>query len=228
MLMSDESRALPGQEDWIIRDETGLRAIFGAIDSGAARKSIPFLDRHCRTFIGLSPFICLGTFGANGKADVSPRGDQPGFVQILDDRTLAIPDRPGNNRLDSLSNIIGNPQVGMIFLIPGFEDTLRVNGKAVLTRDPMLLRSMAVNNREPKVAIKVAVEEAFPHCAKAFKRSRLWDPTAQVDRKTMPSLVRMIMEQIAEAESRQAPKLDEAQVAAYECEVEEDYRTNLY
>jgi hypothetical protein len=104
----------------------------------------------------------------------------------------------------------------------------RRRDKATLTRDPALLQSMAVNNREPKVAIKVAVEKAFLHCAKAFKRSRLWDPTAQVDRKTMPSLVRMIMEQIAETETREAPRLDEAQVAAYECEVEEDYRSNLY
>jgi PPOX class probable FMN-dependent enzyme len=226
--MSDDSRPSPGDDAWRICDEAGLRALFGEVDGGAARKSIPFLDRHCRHFIGLSPFLCLGTFGANGRADVSPRGDQPGFVQVLGDSTLAIPDRPGNNRLDSLTNIIGNPQVGLIFLIPGFEDTLRVNGKATLTRDPALLRGMAVNNREPKVAIKVAVEEAFLHCAKAFKRSRLWNPAAQIDRKTMPSLVRMIMEQIAEAETRQPPKVDDAQVAAYECEVEEDYRTNLY
>ena len=226
--MSDDSRLSPGDDPWQIRDQAGLRALFGEVDGGAARKSIPFLDRHCRGFIGLSHFLCLGTFGADGRADVSPRGDQPGFVQILDDRTLAIPDRPGNNRLDSLTNIVANPQVGMIFLVPGFEDTLRVNGKAVLTRDPALLGGMAVNNKEPKVAIKVAVEEAFLHCAKAFKRSRLWDPTAQVDRKTMPSLVRMIMEQIAEAETRQPPKVDDALVTAYECEVEEDYRTNLY
>jgi uncharacterized protein len=226
--MSDDCRLSPGDDPWQIRDQAGLRTLFGEVDGGAARKSIPFLDRHCHHFIGLSPFLCLGTFGADGRADVSPRGGQPGFVQILDDRTLAIPDRPGNNRLDSLTNIVANSQVGMIFLVPGFEDTLRVNGKAVLTRDPALLGGMAVNNKEPKVAIKVAVEEAFLHCAKAFKRSRLWDPTAQVDRKTMPSLVRMIMEQIAEAETRQPPKVDDALVTAYECEVEEDYRTNLY
>jgi PPOX class probable FMN-dependent enzyme len=226
--MSDDSRLPPAGDPWQIQDETALRSLFGPVDGGAARKSISFLDRHCRNFVGLAPFLCLGTFGADGKADVSPRGDQPGFVQVLDDHKLAIPERPGNNRLDSLTNILGNPQVGLIFLVPGFEDTLRVNGRAALTRDPALLRSMAVNNREPKVAIKVTVEEAFLHCAKAFKRSRLWDPSTQVDRKTMPSLVRMIMEQIAEAETRQAPHLDEAEVAAYECEVEEDYRTNLY
>jgi PPOX class probable FMN-dependent enzyme len=226
--MSDDSRLPPAGDPWQIQDETALRSLFGPVDGGAAHKSIPFLDRHCRNFVGLAPFLCLGTFGADGKADVSPRGDQPGFVQVLDDHTLAIPERPGNNRLDSLTNILSNPQVGLIFHIPGFEDTLRVNGRAALTRDPALLRSMAVNNREPKAAIKVTVEEAFLHCAKAFKRSRLWDPSVQVDRKTMPSLVRMIMEQIAEAETRQAPQLDEAEVAAYECEVEEDYRTNLY
>jgi PPOX class probable FMN-dependent enzyme len=226
--MSDDSRLPPAGDPWQIQDETALRSLFGPVDGGAARKSISFLDRHCRNFIGFAPFLCLGTFGADGKADVSPRGDQPGFVQVLDDHKLAIPERPGNNRLDSLTNILGNPQVGLIFLVPGFEDTLRVNGRAALTRDPALLRSMAVNNREPKVAIKVTVEEAFLHCAKAFKRSRLCDPSTQVDRKTMPSLVRMIMEQIAEAETRQAPHLDEAEVAAYECEVEEDYRTNLY
>ena len=224
--MSDDSRLSPGDDPWQIRDQAGLRALFGEVDGGAARKSIPFLDRHCRGFIGLSPFLCLGTFGADGRADVSPRGDQPGFVQILDDRTLAIPDRPGNNRLDSLTNIVANPQVGMIFLVPGFEDTLRVNGRGRVTKDAGLLAESAVDGKVPKFGVLVAVNETFFHCAKAFRRSRLWDPTTQVARNTMPTLARMIMDQMAEVANEALP--GQAEVSAVDAEIEEDYRTQLY
>ena len=138
------------------------------------KKCIPSLDRHCREFIERSPFLCIGTSGAGGRADVSPRGDPPGFVQVLDDNTLFIPDRPGNNRLDTMTNIIENPNVGLLFLVPGFDDTLRVNGRATIVRDEALAQAAVVNGKEPKVGIRVEVEEAFLHCAKAFKRSRLW------------------------------------------------------
>lgn len=204
-----------------------LRELLGPPSAGAVKKQIARLDRHARRFIELSPFLCIGTADAEGRADVSPRGDPPGFVQVLDDRTLLIPDRPGNNRADSMLNIMQNPNVGLIFFIPGFEDTLRVNGKAVLLRDPALLEKSAVNGKVPKLAIRIDVEEVFLHCAKALKRSRLWDPAAQTDRKTMPSLVRMIMEQVAEAAGADQPPADKA-VATREASLEHHYKTGLY
>ena len=120
------------------REETALRETMGETMEMSVKKCIPSLDNHCKAFIERSPFLCIGTSGASGRADVSPRGDPPGFVQILDDNTLFIPDRPGNNRLDTMTNIIENPNVGLIFLVPGFDDTLRVNGKATIVRDDAL------------------------------------------------------------------------------------------
>ncbi|MEX0810298.1 MAG: pyridoxamine 5'-phosphate oxidase family protein [Dongiaceae bacterium] len=212
-----------GAPDYMIRTEDELRALIGPLDPIALHKTITRLDPHCRQFISLSPFLCIGTFDADGRADVSPRGDAPGFVQVLDDRTIAIPDRPGNNRLDTMTNILANPSVGLLFFVPGFEDTLRINGKARLTNDPALMAAGTVNNRPPKVMIRVDVEEAFLHCAKALKRSKLWDPSVQVDRKTMPSLARMILEQIEH--NRCA---DEEFLADVDREIEDDYRQNLY
>ncbi len=212
------------QQDWTIRSEAVLRAMIGTAEGGAVTKLRPGLDKHSRRFIALSPFLTIGTQGASGRADVSPRGDPAGFVTVIDDHTIAIPERPGNKRLDTLSNILENPNVGLLFLIPGFEDTLRINGKATLSRDPALLARMAVDNRPPKVAIVVAVEEAFLHCAKAFKRSRLWDPGSQVDRKVMPSLGRIILEQVAEA----GRPPDEKVVQEVDADIEESYRTELY
>ncbi|MEJ0067875.1 MAG: MSMEG_1061 family FMN-dependent PPOX-type flavoprotein [Pseudomonadota bacterium] len=153
-----------------------LRALYGEPSGLAVVKQIDHIDPHCRHFIGLSPFLCLGSADSEGRQDVSPRGDMPGFVQVLDDHTLAIPDRPGNNRLDSLSNLQINPNVALIFLVPGVDETLRVNGLASLSTDPALLASMAVNGKAPKAAIKVAVREVYFHCGKALKRSKLWGP----------------------------------------------------
>ena len=153
--MPDESAP-----DHLVRSEDELRDMIGRIDPAAGSKTIDRLDKYCRQFISLSPFLCIGTMGPDGRSDVSPRGDGPGFVQVLDDRTIAIPDRPGNNRLDTMTNILGNPSVGLLFFIPGFEDTLRINGKATLSKDPALLAASTVNNRAPKVMIRVAVEEA--------------------------------------------------------------------
>ncbi|MDZ4088848.1 MAG: MSMEG_1061 family FMN-dependent PPOX-type flavoprotein [Tabrizicola sp.] len=140
----------------------------------------------------------------------------------MDDHTLAIPDRPGNNRLDTLSNILANPNVGLLFLVPGFDDTLRVNGTARLSTDPELLRHMAVNDRVPTLAIVVTVTEVFLHCAKAFRRSRLWDPDARQDRTEMPSLLKMILDQTTGAPQDPADlqKIDEG--------LEADYRASMY
>lgn len=209
--------------DVTIRSEAALRTLFGTAEGLAVSKSLTRLDRHCRDFIARSPFLCIGTMGADGRADVSPRGDPPGFVQVIDDRTIAIPDRPGNNRLDTMTNIIANPSVGLLFLIPGFDDTLRINGKATIVHDPELLGRAVVNGKQPKVMIRVAVEEAFLHCAKAFRRSKLWDPASRVDRKAMPSLARMILEQTA-GDNRP----EEAKVAACDAAIEENYKTSMY
>src|SRR5215217_4065251 len=187
--------------EFAITDEAALRSLFEATHDLAIIKSQDRLDPHAQAFIGRSPFICIGTQGRDGKADVSPRGDPVGFVKILDQRTLAIPDRPGNNRLDSLVNIIANPNVGLLFIIPGFDDTLRVNGQASLVTDPDILGTMIVNGRVPKLAIVVRVSEVFIHCAKAFRRSQLWNPDSLQDRREMPSLIKVILDQTTGAPS---------------------------
>ncbi len=145
---------------------------------------------------------------------------------MLDDRTVLIPERPGNNRMDSIRNIIQNPSLGLLFLIPGFEDTLRVNGRGRVTKDPGLLADSAVDGKVPRFGILVAVDEAFFHCAKAFRRSRLWDPTAQTPRNSMPTLARMIMDQMAEVAHEALPA--QTAVSVWDEAIEEDYRTQLY
>jgi uncharacterized protein len=206
----------------IIKDENALRGLFAATHDLAIKKLQTSLDRHACDFISRSPFLCIGTQNAEGKADVSPRGDPPGFVKIIDAKTLAIPDRPGNNRLDTQSNILAYPNVGLLFLIPGFDDTLRINGEALLVTDPDLLASMIIDGKTPKIAIVVHVKEVFLHCAKAFRRSRLWDPQARQERSAMPSLIKMILDQTAGAPDDPAilRKLDEG--------LEDDYKNSMY
>jgi PPOX class probable FMN-dependent enzyme len=206
----------------MIESEGKLREKFGEIHPLAIAKSRPALDRHSRQFIAMSPFLVISTADADGKADLSPRGDPPGFVHVVDAHTVLIPDRPGNNRLDTMSNITANPNVGCLFFIPGFEDTLRLNGKARLTDDAELLSHCAVNGKVPKVGILIAVEEVFLHCAKALKRSKLWGPDYRQDRSQMPSIARIIMEQTCEA------GVDEAEAADADRDVEGDYKTGLY
>jgi PPOX class probable FMN-dependent enzyme len=153
-----------------------LRALVGEPSELARKKQIDHLDHHCRQYIAHAPFLLLATSDATGRCDVSPKGDAPGFVHVLDDHHLVIPDRPGNKRFDGISNILENPHVGLIFLVPRYEETLRVNGRATVTRDLDLLARMDVGGRRPLFAIGVEVEEVFMHCAKAFKRSGLWQP----------------------------------------------------
>jgi PPOX class probable FMN-dependent enzyme len=204
-----------------ILDEASLRALYPPTHDLAVTKFQETLGVHAREFIRRSPFLCIGTQDLNGRADVSPRGDPPGFVRTLDERTLAIPDRPGNNRLDSLSNIIVNPKVGVLFIIPGFDDTLRVNGSARLVTDPEILHPMTVNHRVPTLAIVVEVREVFMHCAKAFRRSRLWDPAHRQDRAQMPSLIKIILD-----ETTGAPTEDE--MLKIDQGLEEDYKQTMY
>jgi len=186
--------------DHTITDEAALRARYREVSALAKKKVMPRLDKHCRAFIGLSPFLCIATAAADGKADVSPRGDPPGFVQVLDDTTLLIPDRSGNNRLDTFTNIIANPHVGLIFFVPGMEETLRIDGEAEIVAGHPALAACAVNASVPETGILVRVGHAHLHCAKALKRARLWDAEAQIDRKSFPTLGRMITDQIAELE----------------------------
>ena len=205
-----------------IGSETELRGLYPVTHELAVKKCMSTLDDNCRQFIARSPFLCLSTQHKNGSADVSPRGDAPGFVQVLDDQTLLIPDRPGNNRLDSLSNILSNPSVALIFMVPGFEDTLRVNGTASLNRDPDLLRDMAVNGRVPTLAIAINVKEAFLHCAKALRRAKLWKSESLQARSEMRSMIGMIMEQ-----SSGSPPEPETLEAA-ETSLEDEYNRTMY
>lgn len=205
-----------------ITSETELRNQYADTHALAVTKCLPQLDKHCREFISRSPFLCLSTQHANGTADVSPRGDPPGFVHVLDDRTLVIPDRPGNNRLDSLSNIVSNPSVALLFMVPGFEDALRVNGVATLNQDSALLENMAVKGRTPTLAIVVEVREAFLHCAKALRRAKLWKIESQQDRSQMTSMIAMIMEQ--SAGEAVAPEV----LSTAEKDIEADYDATMY
>ena len=160
----------------VITDLAELRALVGEPSEMARKKQIDHLDAHCREYIAHAPFLLLGTADAAGRCDVSPKGDAPGFVHVLDDHHLVIPDRPGNKRIDSMRNILENPHIGLIFLVPRYEETLRVNGRASIIRDAELLARMQVGGKVPKLAIGVEVEEVFIHCAKAFRRSSLWQP----------------------------------------------------
>ena len=214
------------EEKQFVTSLAELDAMVPPASEGAAGKTMRRIERYARQYIGLSPFCCLATSDGKGHADVTPRGDKPGFVRVIDEKTLLIPERPGNNRMDSLRNIIQNPSLGLLFLIPGFEDTLRVNGRGRVTKDPGLLAESAVDGKLPKFGILVSVDEAFFHCAKAFRRSRLWDSTAQLERTAMPTLARIIMDQMAEVAKEALPPQDE--VTVWDEAIEEDYRTQLY
>jgi PPOX class probable FMN-dependent enzyme len=179
-----------------ITTQSELREIYGSPTDRAARKQLSRLEKHSKLFVSKSPFVLLATTGPTG-ADCSPKGDAPGFVEVIDDHTLAIPDRRGNNRVDTLDNLLANPEIGLLFLIPGADDTLRVNGRATLSTDPAMLSRFEVRGALPKVVILVAVEQVYLHCAKALIRSQLWAPENRIDRKTMPSFSRMLNEQIA-------------------------------
>jgi PPOX class probable FMN-dependent enzyme len=174
-----------------VNDAAALRSILGEPTAAVRNKEMPRLDAHCRRFIALSPILFIGSGGADGKGDVTPRGDPPGFVSVLDDRTLLIPERIGNKRGDTLNNVLANPNVGLIFLIPGVDETLRVNGRASIVDDPALLAPMALNGKTPKLAIRIDVTDAFIHCGRALKRARLWDPKGVIDRKSFPSMAQM-------------------------------------
>jgi PPOX class probable FMN-dependent enzyme len=187
----------------VLLDAAGAAALVGsyaAVSKGAALKDIGRIDVHMGRFIGLSPLCLVATADASGKQDVTPRGDPPGSFKVLDERTIALADRPGNNRLDTLKNLLENPEIALIFLIPGIADTVRVAGTARLSVDPELLASMAVQGKEPRCAIVISVRQAYLHCAKALLRSKLWQPDYVQPRSAFPSISRMVGDQIGLSE----------------------------
>lgn len=168
-----------------------LEALYGPKLPAAVFKELDYINDIYRKMIELAPFVAIATGGPDGL-DCSPKGDAPGFINILDDKTLAIPDRPGNNRLDSFRNLLIDPRIAILFLIPGVGETLRVNGRASLTVDPQLMQRFAVNGKLPRCVLLVHVESIYFHCSKAVVRSKLWDPKVQNDRSVLPSTGRMV------------------------------------
>lgn len=170
-----------------ITDEAALRAIIGEPLPLVLSKIADRIYPETRPFIERSPFVCIATADAQGRCDVSPRGDPPGFVRVLDERTLFVPERPGNKIADTLRNVVATGRVGLLFVIPGVTDTFRVNGRATLTDDPELCAPCAVEGKVPKLGILVEIEEAYTQCSKAFLRSHLWDASRHVDRGELPT-----------------------------------------
>ena len=174
-----------------------LRSHYAQPGERALRKQMARLDGHAQRFISLAPFCALATAGREGALlDVSPRGGTPGFVKALDAGTLLLPDSGGNNRLDSLENLLDDPRIALLFMIPGVDETLRVNGLALLRDEPVYLDRFTDERQRPKLVIEVAVKEAYLHCAKAFMRSQLWDPESWGPRSALPSMNQMIHDQI--------------------------------
>ncbi len=181
--------------DKTIENVDELRNHMGYPTGRAAVKEMPRLDKHARHFISLCPFIVMATATETG-ADASPKGDPPGFVKVLDDNTLLIPDRVGNNRVDTFCNLLVNPHIGIFFLVPGMNETLRVNGRVRITTDEALLAPCAVNGRAPGQGMIVEIDEVYMHCAKAMIRSKLWDADRHIDRKSFPSMGEIFADQI--------------------------------
>ena len=215
----DDRPATIDREVQTIDSEPRLRGLYQEPMELALLKQLDRLDEHCRNFLAHSPFAVIASTRPGRGTDVSPRGDAPGFARVLDPNTIAIPDRPGNNRLDTMSNIVADAEVGLLFFIPGIDETLRINGTARLSRNPELLAAGAVNGREPRMIVLVSVREAFLHCGKALKRSRLWHDDYRVEKKNFPSLGRMIVEQTK-------PKAITVEQA--DAVVEEGYVNGLY
>jgi PPOX class probable FMN-dependent enzyme len=204
--------------DPTVADKSTLREIVGEPLPIVANKEMPRLDKYCRQFIEMSPFLCLGTAAADGHIDMSPRGDPAGFVKIIDDRTILIPDRQGNQRVDSMVNIVENPNVGVIFFLPGVEETLRIRGRATITRDHGLLAPLALNGKTPKLGLLVEIDKVFFQCAKALIRSKLWHPETPIKRSDFPSFGQI-------ARDQRRPHLTVEEV---EAQIQESYRTKLY
>lgn len=201
-----------------ITDKTNLGELYGTPSERAVLKQLDHIDQHCSAFIKLSPFLVIGTMGKDGLGDVSPRGDAPGFVIVRDEYTLLLPDRLGNNRTDTLSNIIDNEGVGLLFLVPGMSETLRVNGTAKITVDPEILKDLTAQGKQPRSALEIDVKEAYLQCAKALIRSKLWDEDYKIERQTFPSLGQIISDQIGQGDDGNAADRS----------IQKGYRNKLY
>ncbi len=175
--------------------ETALRKVYIEPSKPVRDKALPSLDKHSRRFIELSPFLCIGSSRADGLADVSPRGGEPGFVHAIDDVTLAFPDRPGNNRLDTLTNLVHNPAVGLLFFLPGVQEMLRVNGEAAISTAPELMARFVHDGKLPRSVIIITTHEVYFHCSKALRRSELWNPERQIRREEFPTLGQIARDQ---------------------------------
>ena len=195
-----------------------LRAVYRAPGELPLRKEMRRLDAHARNFLSKSPFVLIGTQDRDGHADVTPKGDRPGFALALDDQTLAIPDRPGNNRLDTWENVVVNPAVGLLFVIPGMDETLRVNGEGRLTVDEDLRQRLAVDGKPALSVLVVKIGAVYMHCAKAFMRSKLWSADTWPARSQMPSLGEIIRDQLA------LPQ----ETAALDASLAESYRQTMW
>jgi len=201
----------------LIENPERLRELYGAPSERSLKKQLTKFDRHCRAFIARSPFLVIASSDPSGRCDASPKGDAPGFVQVLDDETLLIPDRLGNNRVDTIGNLLVRPGVGLIFFVPGINETLRVNGRARVTTDPAVLEPLAVNGKVPRSGILVAAEEIYFHCGKALIRSDLWNPKKHLRRSEFPSLGRILADQIGGISVEEAER-----------QTVESYKTRLY
>lgn len=202
-----------------VDSEEGLRALIGMPSELVDNKVISRLDDSCLDFISKSPFLAMSTSDNLGSCDVSPRGDHAGFVHVIDENTLIIPERPGNKRIDSMRNILTNPYIGLIFIIPGLGETLRVNGKASLVTDDDLMDQMQFRGKKPVLGIGVEIEECYIHCAKAFKRSKLWEPESWLEKGKLPAAARMLFEHA---------KLPNTTEASIKGGLEESYSKRLY
>jgi uncharacterized protein len=197
-----------------------LRQMIGPPQPLVVNKEMPRLDQHCQHFLSLSTILFISSVGADGRADVSPRGDAPGFIKVVDERTIAIPDRPGNRRVDTMSNMLANPgqSIGLIFLVPGVDEVMRASGRASISREPALLNTMVANGKTPKLAVVIALDEVYFHCGKALKRARLWDPAMRIERGAFPSMAKLVLDQ------RKPPKT----LQELETFVAENYKNELY
>jgi uncharacterized protein len=202
-----------------VSTEDELRAIMGKPSELVRKKVITYLDHHCLDFISRSPFLVIATTDDSGNCDVSPRGDMPDFVLVLDEKHLVIPERPGNKRIDTLRNILANQKAGLLFLIPGLGETLRVNGKAYLVKDEVHLERMAVQGKKPMIGIGIEVEECFIHCAKAMKRSGLWEPETWSEKETLPNAAKVLLDHT---------KMTDMTEKALNKALQEDYEKELY
>ena len=202
----------------VVTTEEHFRSVMGSPSPLVTRKELKELDSHARAFVGKSPFLLIGTSGADGAMDMSPKGDPPGFVRVLDEKTLAIPDRLGNQRADTFMNLVVNDQIGLIFFVPGKQETLRVSGRAIIVRDLAIREPMAVGDRLPEFAIIVEVQQMFFHCAKCIIRSNLWKPASWPSLSGLPSLAKTMVS---------AGKLRQS-VEEMQAIVEKDAATRLY